>query len=419
MRILWITNVLFPEVKKKICGKDDFSTSGGWLLGGANALISVDDVNLCVATPSALVKELCCYEGEKIKYYVFPLGKGNLDRNRDYSVYMKRIKEAYKPDVIHIHGTEFTQGLAYVETCGSDGVVVSIQGLISVISKYYYAGINITTILRNITFRDLFGRSIIHDKKAFEHRGKLEIELLKKVQHVIGRTSWDKSHVQAINPEVTYHFCNESLRKEFYTGRWDYKTCNKHTIFISQATYPIKGLHVLLQAMPLVIKRYPDLQVRMAAGISLNKKSFLEKMKESGYSKYIRREVKRLNLDNNIIVLGRLKAEQMKEEYLRSNLFVSPSAIENSPNSLCEAQILGVPCLASYVGGTPDLIPGNNCGEMYRYEESEMLAMKICKMFESSTTFDNTHLREVAKKRHDWNENANSLLLIYRDILMK
>lgn len=417
MRILWITNVLFPEVKREICGKDEFASSGGWLLGSANAITSLDGVKLCVATPSALVKEPFEYEGKKIQYYVFPIGRGNLKRNKDYEIYLNRIKNSFNPDVTHIQGTEFSQGLSYVDGCGSDRVVVSIQGLISVIAKYYLAGISVATIWRNMTIRDLFGRSIFHEKKAFENRGRLEIELLKKVHHVIGRTTWDKSHVRSINPCATYHFCNESLREEFYTGRWSYSACNKHSIFISQATYPIKGFHVFLQAISLAIRKYPDIQVRMAAGPALSKRTMMQKIRESGYSKYLRRLVNSLNLEEHIAILGQLTAEQMKEEYLKANVFVNPSAIENSPNSLCEAQILGVPSIASYVGGVPDLIPDNRCGELYRYEENEMLAMKICQVFENSRTFDNTHMCETALKRHDWNTNAQRLLSIYKEIV--
>ncbi len=417
MKVLWITNVLFPEVKKEISGKDDFASSGGWVLGSANAITSVDEMKLCIATPSALVKEPLFFDGNRIRYYVFPLGKGNLKRNRDYEVYMKEIKDSFKPDVVHIHGTEFSQGLAYVDGCGSAHVVVSIQGLTSVIANYYLAGIPTRTIMRNMTIRDLFVRGIFSGKKVFEKRGIFEVELLKKVHSVIGRTSWDRSHVWSINPAANYYFCNESLRKEFYNGRWSYNTCCKHSIFISQATYPIKGFHMFLKAISLVVQNYPDLRVRMAAGPMLDSKSMLQKVRESGYYKYIRRLVGSLNLKDHIVLLGWLTAEQMKEEYLKANVFVIPSAIENSPNSLCEAQILGVPCIASYVGGVADLVPDNQCGELYRYEETEMLAMKICEMFEKSISFDNTHMCEVARKRHDWNKNAKRLISIYNEII--
>lgn len=68
----------------------------------------------------------------------------------------------------------------------------------------------------------------------------------------------------------------------------------------------------------------------------------------------------------------------MKQEYLNANVFICPSSLENSPNSLGEAQILGTPCLASYVGGIPDMMFGNE-GYLYRFEEIEMLAERFVK----------------------------------------
>lgn len=41
---------------------------------------------------------------------------------------------------------------------------------------------------------------------------------------------------------------------------------------------------------------------------------------------------------------------------LNANMFLLPSAIENSPNALGEAQMLGVPCVSSRVGGVEDMI---------------------------------------------------------------
>ena len=45
-------------------------------------------------------------------------------------------------DVVHIHGTEHSLGLAYLKAVGNKNAVVSIQGLISVIANYYQLGIS-------------------------------------------------------------------------------------------------------------------------------------------------------------------------------------------------------------------------------------------------------------------------------------
>ncbi len=92
----------------------------------------------------------------------------------------------------------------------------------------------------------------------------------------------------------------------------------------------------------------------------------------------------------------------MKQQFLDANVYVMPSAIENSPNSLCEAQMLGTPVVASYCGGTPTLLTEGETGYFYRYEEYEMLAQIVMRMFEKG---DYTRLSaaemEIAQERHD------------------
>ena len=73
----------------------------------------------------------------------------------------------------------------------------------------------------------------------------------------MGRTTWDQACTYLINPKVKYHFCNETLRSEFYKDRWKVENCNKHTIFISQASYPIKGFHKFLEAL-VQVKTFPE-----------------------------------------------------------------------------------------------------------------------------------------------------------------
>ena len=110
-------------------------------------------------------------------------------------------------------------------------------------------------------------------------------------------------------------------------------------------------------------------------------------------------------------------AESMKKQYLKCNVFVSPSGIENSPNSVCEAQMLGVPVVASYVGGTPDMIPDSKCGFLYRFEDIEMLAYYIKKVFREESNFDGSHEMNVAHNRHDPKANMEQLIRIYKDII--
>lgn len=107
----------------------------------------------------------------------------------------------------------------------------------------------------------------------------------------------------------------------------------------------------------------------------------------------------------------------MKRQFLDANVYVMPSAIENSPNSLCEAQMLGTPVVASYCGGTPTLLTEGETGYFYRYEEYEMLAQIVIKLF-GRKDFENLSAKErdIALLRHDRERNATVLKNVYKEI---
>ena len=113
-----------------------------------------------------------------------------------------------------------------------------------------------------------------------------------------------------------------------------------------------------------------------------------------------------------MIFSGNLNAAEMMHEYLLANVFVCPSSIENSSNSLGEAQILGVPCVASYVGGVPDMMTG--CEQnLYRFEDIEMLAYKICEIFDREG--QQVNVSNIALERHNQKANTDQLMRIYND----
>lgn len=104
----------------------------------------------------------------------------------------------------------------------------------------------------------------------------------------------------------------------------------------------------------------------------------------------------------------------MITEYLNCNVFVCPSSIENSPNSLGEAQILGVPCIGSYAGGIPDMMIGLE-SYLFRFDDIDMLSYLLCRVFEEKNN-NNLNCITIAEARHDPIKNNNVLLDIYRNI---
>lgn len=290
-------------------------------------------------------------------------------------VRLKKIADAVQPDVVHCFGTEYPHHLAIARVFPyPERILVGIQGICSVIAEDYMADLPLKVQKRK-SLRDYLKKDgLTEQQKKFMKRGIHERELLRLVGNVTGRTDFDRYFAEKINPQAKYFRMNETMRECFYDGCWDKENCNPHQIFVSQGDYPLKGLHYMLLAAAELKKRYPDLQLRVAGNSLINYDTIKDKIKISGYGKYLRKLIKENQLDENVVFLGRLSAVEMKKEYLSCGVFVSCSANENSPNSLAEAMMLGVPCVASNVGGTPSVFTGGEDGILYesgrQYEDT-------------------------------------------------
>jgi glycosyltransferase involved in cell wall biosynthesis len=258
-------------------------------------------------------------------------------------------------------------------------------------------------------------------KRKFEKRGKSEKLLFRKITSVIGRTDWDHSHAKSLNPAINYFFCNESLRESFYSSsKWDVSNKNNFTIFLSQAGYPLKGLHKVIDALPLLVKKYRTLKVKVAGNFDIFKnKGLFTKLRIPGYGAYVNTLISKHHLEEHIEFIGVLNEKEMVQQYLSCHVFVCPSSIENSPNSVGEAQLLGVPTIASYVGGCPNMIEHGKSGLLYRFEEVEMLAYHIDRIFTDNKLCEHLSVNAIneASKRHDREQILLNTIDIYNNIV--
>lgn len=421
MKVLWLCNIILPKISKKLNKRT--INEGGWLVGLSNGLSKKNDIELTICFPALDENQLNKGKVENINYYGIPINRKEITKynEKNVKIFSNIIKEV-KPDIINIFGTEYPHTLEMVKACESlniiKKVVISIQGLCSVYAKHYTANLP-HEVCKGKKFVEIIKkRSIYKERDEFIRRGTYEVEAIKKVNNVIGRTSWDKACTTQINPNINYYFCNEILRDEFYKYEWNIENCEKYSIFVSQGSYPIKGLHNVLEALSIVKEKYPNFKLYVAGDIILRGDSFKERLRESSYPSYLKDLIKKYNLQNNIVFTSNLDEKSMCERFLKSHVFVSASSIENSPNSLGEAMILGVPCITSYVGGVGDMIEHEREGFIYQSDAPYMLAYYICEIFENNdkAIMFSKNARERAKVTHNKEININQTIKIYNKI---
>ena len=390
MRILWVCNIMLPVAARHL--NREVSNKEGWLTGLLSTILERQEENqifLGAAFPvpenMGSYQEVLAVEGKCLTCYGFHEDTTHAERyDPALEARMSEIEQDFRPDVIHCFGTEYGHTLAVCRSIpDKERILISIQGLCSVYANAYMANLPEEVRVR-VTFRDLLRQdSLRRQQQKYAERGQREIEAVQNAGNVSGRTDWDRHYVKEWNPNVKYYNMNETLRPEFYQGEWNRETCEPYTIFLSQGDYPVKGLHYMLLALPEIRKRYPEVRVCVAGSSIVRDKTLKDKLKLSSYGKYLRDIISKYSLENMVTFLGRLSGEEMKRQYLKSGLFLCCSTLENSPNSLGEAMLLGVPCISADVGGIPSL---------FRHEEDGILY----KGFRSSiNSFDNDCYEEM------------------------
>lgn len=415
MNILWVTNLPLNDAHEYLFHSSQ--SKEGWLIQLSRKLASEASVKLYVASRTLGLQKETEFSINNIYYFCYPRTYVNDDSVMQ--AYWRKVYMKVKPDIVHIHGTECKHSADFLKACPQAKTVVSLQGLVNGIVRYYFGGINSVDLIKRQSFyRKIKGISIMKSYLIMKETTKLECGILKNVKNVIGRTEWDRVHSLAINPTIRYFVGNETMRESFYRNHWKYDKCQPHTIFVTQGLVPYKGFHQILKALAIIKENFQDVILKVALLSDVcGTWNWKQRQTNSEYASYLHDLIQTLSLQNNISVLGALSEEEMVKEMLSCNVFVSPSAIENSPNSLCEAQLLGMPTFASYVGGTPTIAAGGAATDLYRYEEYEMLANKIINLFNHGPNYEQLeYARELALERNDPERNFIQLLEIYKEI---
>ena len=317
-----------------------------------------------------------------------------------------------KPDIIHIHGTENPFGCIIPYT--NIPVIVSIQGYLTVIDRKYKN--NFTDRNLKASSSDFSGgiknfilrKSFLRKKTILERNQKIERRNLLETKHIIGRTDWDRRVGLLLAPKSKYYHCDEIMRENFYKTNWKYNQKSKLVIHSTIGNNPYKGFETICEAL-YELKRI-DIQVEWQI-VGINQ--------EDSIVKVTRNMLKSKFPLVGIKYLGKVVGQELVTKMIDADIFVSASHIENSSNSLCEAMLLGMPCIATYVGGTGALISDQVEGILIQDGDPWALAGAIIELYKNpdiACTYGKK-ARERALERHNSDRIVKDLINIYSEVL--
>jgi glycosyltransferase involved in cell wall biosynthesis len=125
-------------------------------------------------------------------------------------------------------------------------------------------------------------------------------------------------------------------------------------------------------------------------------------------------------LNNFITFAGRLNADQICKLLSTTHVLVLPSFIENSSNALGEAQMIGVPCVASSnCGGILSIIKEHINGVFFYKGDGFDLSQKIRKIFlnDDLAKLLSKNSRDFGKDFHNKENIKNQYSNIYKSII--
>jgi len=420
VRVLWFMDGQ-PQAVRRHVGLGDNPGPFSWLELLAAELGSRSAASLTVA--AAGPRSFAPFEENGIRYLSIlrpgatsrrgRLAMGWTHRTDDAPVLATALRTVREeaPDVVHVHGTEGPFGLL-TRLTGRTPVAVSLQGLLQLYQRVYFSGRTPADVARLVAARDfLMGRGVVHRYLLMRRQAEREERIMREGRWFIGRTEWDRGALAAVNPRAQYFHCDEMMRPEFYAAEWTAAGHDGATIYSTSSAMLFKGTECLLEAVAILRRRgVTGLRLRVG-GVPTG----------SEVDALYRRAARRLAVEPLVEWLGRLDAAQIVGELRAADVFAYPSHIDNSPNALVEAMLVGVPTVASCVGGIPTLMRDGKEGLLVPRGDPVALAGAIKRLLDDRAAAAALAgaARATARARNDPARIVGDTLRIYREIITR
>lgn len=414
MRVLWFTNSMSCYAPSGNMCKNVYN-GGGWISSAEKMMWKQTDVQLAIAFMANNQPMKAKQNG--VTYYPIPKnssalkkmkiilgGRTNVEKSTwtYYLGYFRRIVDDFNPDIIHVWGSEFHFGLVWkVASCP---VILHIQGIIGpYVNAYMPAGISWAD-MRRYTWNPVRKIKCLYDERMWHNSAYREREIFSGLTATLGRTKWDERVSHCLNPNVAYYHVDEILRDEFYKES-ERRIPERLTIVTTISSPPYKGFDLILKTAE-ILKQDLNLDFDWKCYGNINP-SFIEKQISIKHQ-YV-----------GVTLMGVASASELKTAELNATLYFHSSYIDNSPNSLCEAQILGLPTVATNVGGISSLVTDDVDGYLIPTNDPYQAAYCIEKLALNLTL--NKEMGEKAKikalKRHNSENVSRQIMTVYQEVM--
>ena len=175
-------------------------------------------------------------------------------------------------------------------------------------------------------------------------------------------------------------------------------------IVVTRNLESIYGLDIALQAFRLVLGRFPDARLTIAG----------DGPERSALGQLARD----LQIAERVTFTGRLDGDGIAALYGQAHVFLNPSRVDNTPNSILEALAAEVPVVTTDVGGIPYLVTARETALLVASGNAQAMADAIFEMLDDPALAQRlAKAGQSVAQKHAWTAVRPTLFAIYRQVV--
>jgi glycosyltransferase involved in cell wall biosynthesis len=295
------------------------------LVQGLALLDGLEPHVIAFVPPSGRAQEVDV-AGTPVRYVPAPTRHNNLTLYRTQRRLLRRVLDELEPDVVHAQDA-LGYGYVCLRAAKREAVVISVHGIVRETRKSL-------TRPRDRLQVTLAGVAV-------------EAYCVRRARYLVQPTRYPEEYFDG---EVRGHIVDvgNGVQDRFFAVE---PQPEPGRVLYAGAVTELKRVLDLVDAFARVRATVPGAALRIAGDAP-----------DGDYLARVRGRVAEHGLEDDVTLLGRLRTDELLEEYRRASLFALVSGQETSPMVVAEAMAASVPIVATRVGGVPYLVDDGRTG---------------------------------------------------------
>lgn len=268
-----------------------------------------------------------------------------------------------------------------------------------------------------------------HNRKIFEKR-------LRHVDYVTCVSNYITEKTRRDFPQIADRcqtIYNGIESGEFVNSKKDYREAREREIkriMYAGAVSPQKGIHILLEALQIVVKSYPNVQLEVVGPqgtvpaqecFPLDDKTLVDCLKPFYAKQYLSELQQRLSPDiaGRVSFAGMIPRSQLIDRFFQADIFVFPPIWDEGFGiPPVESMAAGTPVVATRSGAIVETVQDGETGLLVEKNNAPALATAILQLLENDDLRESMGRagRQRAFDYFTWERAADKTLQLYKTV---